>query len=277
MTTSARDALWLFFILAIVGVVWSMRGGDFNLVPGSGPRLAPSSKSEIISQPESIFGGQERGTRETTKTKSTDIVKTTQITFEIQAAQNTDPQKEYITIRNRGEEDINLSDTELKNKNNIAVKIGNDENGKPIILKTGDIAYILTGKSTKGVNFKINKCSGYFSQFHQFIPSITSRCPNIDDLPEASNLDDACLEYLPKVKSCQMPTSLPTSLGSSCQNFIQQHASYQGCLADHKNDKDFDKDEWRIFLNRTVEMWAKRNETIKLIDSSGKIIVEALY
>ncbi len=182
-----------------------------------------------------------------------------------------------MVIRNQGSEDINLSNLEIKNKNNVGVKIGSEENGKPIVLKTREAAYILTGKSTRGANFKVNKCSGYFNQFHQFVPSINARCPNISELPEVSSFDDDCFAFLPQVPSCQMPTSLPTNLSGSCQQFIQQHASYQGCVNDHKNDNNFDQREWRIFLNRTVEMWALRNEVIKLVDQAGNIIFEASY
>lgn len=279
MTTSARDALWLLFILIIVGVVWSLSGkgiGNLDLSSFSKePRLSPGKSSEITYSSQSIFGNREQIV-EKAKEKIT-TPSSHQITISLQTAQNTDPQKEYITIRNSGPESINLSGAEIKNKDNISEKIENDENGKPIILNPGDTAHILTGKSTKGANFKVNKCSGYFNQFHNFIPTLSTRCSTISNLPEVKNLDDVCLEYLPKVRSCQTPTSLPTNLSSTCQNFIQQHANYQGCVIDHKNDKDFDKGEWRMFLNRTTEFWAKRNETIKLVDQTGKVIAEANY
>lgn len=282
MTTSARDALWLLFILIIVGVVWSLSGrgiGGLDLSGlGKGPRLSPGKSTQAPSGSQSIFGGSGNG--EQTKEPSTEKITApgiNQITISAQAVQTTDPQKEYITIRNEGPESINLGSAEIKNKNNVAVKIENDENGKPVILSHGEQAIILTGKSTKGANFKVNKCSGYFNQFHSFIPTLSTRCQNLDDLSETKNLDDTCLEYLPKIRSCQTPTSLPTNLSSNCQIFIQQHANYQGCVSDHKNDKDFDKREWRIFLNRGTEFWSKRNETIKLVDQTGKVIAEATY
>ena len=279
MTTGARDTLWLLFILMVVAVVWSMRGGNFNLIPQSGPRLSPTKSLKTVSESIFIFDRSEQNNEQIKiqNEKRTVASNAIQITIVVEGAQNTDPQQEYIIIRNDGVENINLSNAEIKNKNNVAAKVENDENGKPIILKPGDKAHILTGKSTKGTNFKINKCSGYFNQFHQFIPSIFSQCPNINDLPGVNNFDNTCIEYLAKLELCQMPVSLPTDLGSSCQNFIQQHANYQGCVNDHKNDSDFDKGDWRIFLNRTTEMWEKRNETVKLIDQTGKIIAEANY
>ena len=138
-----------------------------------------------------------------------------------------------------------------------------------------------SGKSPLSYNFKINECSGYFNQFNKFIPAISARCPAIKNLSEAGKLDDTCVAYLPKLKTCVMPTSLPTNLGSSCQQFIQTHASYSGCVNDYKNDDDFDPPtgggEWRVFFGRTSEFWASRNETIKIIDSAGKIVAEASY
>lgn len=283
MTTSARDALGLLFILIIVGVVWSLSGrgiGNIDLSSfGKGPRLSPGKSSQTPSNSQSLFGNKET-TIETEKISQVQQLEK-QIYISVQAAQNTDPQKEYITIRNGGSEELNLSNLKLKNKNNEESSFGTDENGNSIILRPGEEALVLTGKSTKGANFKINKCSGYFNQFHNFTPQISPRCPNISELPSANNLDDDCVLYLPQIGSCQTPTSLPTNLGSNCQQFIQQHANYQGCVLDFKKDKDFDPPtggrEWRIFLNRGTEFWAKRNETIKLIDLAGKVVVEANY
>ena len=270
MTTSSRDAMWLLFILIIIGVIWSAQkeGGTFGIFPGSGPKLSPSGISEN-NETVRTSDERQRTIRETTATTS--------ISISASEAQNTDPQKEYITIKNTGTQNINLGGGAIKNKNGIVAKIKNQQNGNPIILIPEDKALILTGNNTMGENFKINKCSGYFNQFHQFAPSISTKCPSIKDLPESKNLDDACLEYLPKIKSCQMPTSLPTNLSANCQAFIQKHSSYQGCVTDHQNDKDFDKKEWRIFLGRTTEFWAKRNEIIQFVDSVGKIIGEKSY
>ena len=285
MTTNARDLLWMIFILIVVGVVWSLSGKSIGLPDfGSGPRLSPNGSIETENKTESIFGSQENPAETSQKTET--ISSPSPISITLSSIQTTDAQKEYITIRNVSAEDINLTRGEIKNKNNISVKIEPDENGKPVILRPRDSAVILTGKTTKGANFKINKCSGYFSQFHEFTPSISGRCPTVDDLPEVANLDDECVSYLPQIRSCQTPPSLPTNLSSNCQQFIQQHANYSGCVADHKNDEDFDPPsasfgggggEWRIFLNRTSEMWGKRNEIIKIIDSAGKNIAEASY
>ncbi|HEY4521815.1 MAG TPA: lamin tail domain-containing protein [Candidatus Paceibacterota bacterium] len=274
MTTSARDALWLLFILIVIGAIYSFSGRGLNLSSlGGGPRLSPSQNSETTYKNESIFGSSEQNTETERSSKTT----TSQITISTETAGETNPQKEYVIIKNNGETSINLGGVKIKNKNGIEAKIDPDENGNPIILKPREQAVILTGKSTRGTNFKINKCSGYFKQFYSFAPALSATCPRINSLSEADKLDDACLDYLPKIKTCQMPTSLPTNLTSNCQGFIQQHGSYQGCVLDHKNDNDFDKGEWRIFLNRIDEFWAKRNETIKLVGSDGKIIVEANY
>src|SRR3989344_1683524 len=277
MTTSARDALWLLFILIVIGAIYSFSGRGLNLPSlGGGPRLSPSQNSETTYKNESIFGSSEQNSEEGETVKSSQTP-TSQITISTQTAGDTNPQKEYIIIKNNGETNINLGGAKIKNKSNIEAKIQNNENGNPIILKPKEQATILTGKNTMGTNFKVNKCSGYFNQFHTFTPALSARCQNLSNLPEVDSLDDMCLEYLPKIRSCQMPTSLPTDISANCQVFIQQHASYQGCVLDHKNDSDFDKGEWRIFLNRTSEFWAKRNETIKLVGSDGKIIAEASY
>lgn len=279
MTTSARDLLWLVFILIVVGVVWSMSGRgigglDFSSLSG-GPRLSPGTKTQTPTGSQYLFGNKE--TIGIGENISQTQQQEQQISVSAAGAQNTDSQKEYVIIRNNGPENLNLSNLKLKNKNNEEASVGLDENGQQIILRAGEEALVLTGNTTKGVNFKINKCSGYFSQFYNFFPAIFPSCPNINNLPNADRLDDVCVEYLPQVRSCQTPTSLPTNLGSECQQFIQQHASYQGCVSDFKNDVDFNKGEWRVFLNRTSEFWSRRNEIIKLVDQSGKTIFEVKY
>ena len=46
-----------------------------------------------------------------------------------------------------------------------------------IYLKPGEKAIIITGKSPLGTSFKLNKCAGYFEQFHEFAPELNIDCP----------------------------------------------------------------------------------------------------
>ena len=68
-----------------------------------------------------------------------------------------------------------------------------------------------------------------------------------------------------------------TGINYECSVFVAEHANYAGCIADHKNDKDFDQHEWRIYLKRNAELWANRHDDIQLLDSSGKLITEVSY
>lgn len=270
MTTNTRDAMWLLFILIIIGVIWNAQkdSGILGIFPGNGPKLEPSDK---YATEETIK--ETRVQRTTTK----EIPKTPDISIIATSAKKTNPEEEYIIIKNVSAKKIDVSNLKFVNKNNESETIGNAENGTAILLNPKEQAIISSGKSPISHNFKINKCSGYFNQFNKFIPNISNQCPAIKYLSEANKLDDACFSYLPKIKNCTMPPSLPTSLGSSCQQFIQTHGSYVGCVADYKNDDDFDQGEWRVFFGRTSEFWAQRNETIKIMDSFGKIIAELNY
>lgn len=270
MTTSARDAMWLLFILIVIGVIWSAQreGGILGIFPGSGPKLSPSGTTQTTTNPR---------TSERTRTTIRESSPSPALSINIAAAKNAKPEEEYIIIKNAGAEKINLSNLEFKNKNNESEFSGADQNGNQIFLNPKERAVASSGKSPVSGNLKINKCSGYLNQFNKFVPAVSARCPAIKDLSEAQKLDDTCLLYLPKIKTCAMPTSLPTNLSSSCQQFIQNHASYSGCVNDHKNDKDFDGGEWRVFFERTSEFWASRNETIKVIDKSGNVLAETSY
>ena len=266
MTTSARDAMWLLFILIVIGVIWSFQreGGALGIFPGSGPKLSPEEKTETVRTPE---GGR------TIK----EVSKTPDISINAVSVKTVKAEEEYIIIKNVGDQKIDITNLKFKNKNNESESVGTDENGAVIFLNPNEQAVISSGKSPLSRNFKINDCSGYFSQFNKFIPPIPQKCPAIKNLSEAKKLDDVCTAYLSKIKTCAMPTSLPTNLVSSCQQLIQTHANYLGCVADYKNEKDFEKKEWRVFFNRTSEFWASKNETIKIVDSADKIIAEKSY
>ena len=258
--------MWLLFILIVIGVIWSAQreGGTLGIFPGSGPKLSPEGNIESPGTPE-----RQKTIREAPATPD--------ISISIASAKNQKVDEEYIIIKNVSDKKINITSLQFKNKNNESESIREDQNGTAIILNPKEQAVVSSGKSPISYNFKINKCSGYLNQFNSFIPKISARCPAIKDFDEAKKLDDICVAYLPKIKICAMPTSLPTNLNSSCQQFIQTHASYSGCLADFKNSEDFDKGEWRVFFSRTSEFWASRNETIKIIDGAGKAAAEASY
>ena len=151
----------------------------------------------------------------------------------------------------------------------------------PVVMRPGDKAYVVSGRAPTGKSFLVNKCSGYFSQFQSYTPSLSYSCPQIsrDPLPQAPNqLKDACLTYIESFPQCKTPVdSLPQNIGQECQNFIIEHANYSKCIEIHKTDTDFYSNEWRIYLGQSEKLWKTSRETLELLDASGKVVDRIEY
>ena len=151
-----------------------------------------------------------------------------------------------------------------------------------VILIGGDTVYLSTGVSPNGYSFKLNKCSGYMSQFQNFTPYLYTNCPaprdeNLSSIPNRIE-NDECFDYLNSFSLCRIQTgNLPLGLSSECQKFIYEKINYKSCVDVHKNDKDFYLHEWRIYLKRSDHIWKDRRETIVLYDNAGKIVDTLKY
>lgn len=260
----------LYFLGIIFGLMllWYFSGGRNSPGATSGPFLRPpiETDSSISAQNNSDY-----------KNKIT-----VSAPYD---GRNGDAQKEYVLIEasssNSGK--INITGWKLVNTKNETITISqgvdlpviNQQNSYGnIYLAPGEKAYINTGSSPLGFNFHINKCTGYFNQQLPFYPTLPKDCPNPaknDTLP--SYVDNACIDYLTQNTGvCMSYLSTPSGLSSGCAQFIAEKINYTGCVNDYKNDSDFYKSEWRIFLGRTSEMWNDEKETVTLKDSKGGLV-----
>lgn len=151
-----------------------------------------------------------------------------------------------------------------------------------IVLAPGDRAVIISGRSPIGGSFKENKCIGYFSAYQTFSPSLPSNCP--DPLSEFKTYyegsyvrDSACYDYVNKLSSCEASLSPPVGLSGTCQSFLIKYLNYNGCVAAHQHDRDFEGTTWRVYLGRTTSMWRARNEVVKLLDRKGNTVDAFTY
>lgn len=151
---------------------------------------------------------------------------------------------------------------------------------EPVYLEPGTTAYIITGRSPTGYSFRLNKCTGYFAQFQRWTPSLPIQCPypKQEPIPPAPNaLPDSCLEYIDNMGRCKIVPNPPDELSPECRNFIRDSFTYPKCVANHRTDSDFYKNEWRIYLSRDLTLWKSTREVISLLDSSGKVIDTITY
>jgi len=151
-----------------------------------------------------------------------------------------------------------------------------------IVLTPGERAVIVSGRSPIGTSFRENKCTGYLSTFQQFSPTLPQNCPAPRDefdsfYGDYSIRDPDCIDEVNKVSRCEAVLFPSSDLSRACRNFIVQHLNYNGCVATHQNDPDFDGSVWRIFLGRDKHMWRAKYEVVVLRDSTGKTIASFSY
>lgn len=209
-------------------------------------------------------------------------------------AREIDPQTEYITIKTTRQmkTPVTITNWTLEAvSTGVKVKIGEASQLPflgavstlgPITIPAGSIVYVNTGRSPNGTSFRINQCTGYFAQFQNFEPYLPGECPTPADemllFPQKVLGNDQCVEFVQRLPACTFQVmTIPGAIGSSCQDFILNQLSYNGCITTHRYDPEFYKPEWRVFLNRTQELWKKANERIRLLDENGKLVAELTY
>lgn len=283
-----KDLRSFILIIIILAFVWLFTGGP----------LRPSAKSGwFLNKP------QQKETQKTKK-QTEEILGTSSssqgpkrddiISLETKRARETNPDEEYLEIKadKKNKNAVKITGWKLKGKTGLDIKIGqgapyyySDSASQPqedIYLKPGEKAIIITGASLIGTNFKLNKCIGYLEQFHEITPGLNTKCPLLKDeeLPSALSNNDQCLDYIDRISACETIISVPykySSLTSSCQDYVTQNANYKTCLEKHKDDTDFYLPEWRIYLDRSEELWKKQRETILLYDDKNNIVDSLSY
>lgn len=217
------------------------------------------------------------------------------VSLDTSNTRSSDPATEYVTIRISRDlpSSVTVSDWALQSvSKSIYAPLGNAtplpflgqtsiEN--PVSVGPGSVIYVTTGSSPNGSSFRVNECVGYLGQFQTFTPNFDRQCPTPSDEiplhPEVFATDEACRRYVETLPQCTFtaPGSFPTNLSGTCQNFIANKLSYNGCVDTHKNDPTFYKNEWRLFLKRGQELWNNDHGSVRLIDENGRLIAEESY
>lgn len=211
-------------------------------------------------------------------------------------ASSSDPATEYIelSLAYNASESVKItgwtvmsgatSNAELVPKGTRVPTSGVVNAQEDIVLKPGERAYLISGESPVGASFRENKCTGYLGSVQKFSPPLPLTCPSA-----ASELasfygtpyihDPSCIAYADSLSRCEL--ALPpksAELTNSCEAFIDTHLNYNGCLASHRADSDFNGDTWYVYLGREDKpMWRSRYEVVKLLDDRGKTVASFTY
>lgn len=158
--------------------------------------------------------------------------------------------------------------------------IGETPKKSNVVLPPGGRALITTARSPIGASFRVNMCTGYLDQFQNYSPDLRKECPSPETELRDTELtgEKACVDFVKSLPRCRVyQGGFPKDLSSACRIFVEEKLNYNSCVAGHKYDEGFYSDEWRIFLDRSREIWAERNEIIKLVDEKGGIIDAIAY
>lgn len=169
----------------------------------------------------------------------------------------------------------------------------------PIVLLPREKAIITTGRMNKkasflGNSFKVNKCAGYLNEFvgYPLVPTLSNQCPAPKEEFVGDLMEDSCYRFISRVRRCHEPEYrekilrtgerreyLDNTYGLSrqCRELVVPRLNYGRCVLAHRNDSDFYRPEWRIYLNRNFEMWVKEREKIRLYDNAGLLVHEVSY
>ncbi len=151
----------------------------------------------------------------------------------------------------------------------------------PIIISRGARIIISDYTSPINTSFRLNKCTGFFSEGRNFEPALHNKCPAIidDTTSNVPNLTDECLDYIDTLPRCEVPKERDfwETLGASCKNYLLRNVNYESCVTAHKNDSDFFETEWRIYPAQPKILWRDRHEKIQLIDRYGRVVDTVEY
>ncbi len=284
-----KDFGWLALFMIALGVIWFAQGGPAKLTSMTSPFLQSPEINPSPSSSQNGYNFWNNSSETINQNPATDSQYKGKVSLSSSwAAKETDPQKEYIEISASysNKEPISITGWTLKGKQGFVATIGQGaylvysaqlNTQSAIFLGPNERAVIVTGHSPIGTNFKLNICTGYFSQFQSFVPDLPQECPRISDSEIPVNYPDACFNFVRSLSNCRMPlTAAPLGAGNDCTNLVSEKANYNGCVAMHKSEENFYKPEWRIYLGRDTELWGLR-DTITLFDNEGKIVAQTSY
>ncbi|MBU1557499.1 hypothetical protein KKC45_00895 [Patescibacteria group bacterium] len=301
---------WFILIFAGLWFIWFFTGGPERQSSQAGTYIKPPSEpltgswnfynkelpfTIVRTSSEKSASEEIREDLEKAQEKAGVSVYNDKIILKNGDARDTNFDREYLVLEasDKNTDKINITGwtlTSVITGNKITIgkasylpytsKVNYQEN---IFLSPGDKVYMVTGRSPIGTSFRTNICTGYFEQFQNFTPYLKKECPEPEDeddfvISGPNRLNDDCIDYVERIPKCELVTkSLPLDMQYECGVYITSEINYNSCVKKHKNESDFYKSEWRIFLDREYTLWKDKRETIKLLDANENLVDTITY
>jgi len=152
-----------------------------------------------------------------------------------------------------------------------------------ITIHRGDTVYLSAEKSPFGkkVSFKPNICMGYLKQYYTFPLSVPSSCPDKPTERELRYFRVECQDFILhdiNFSSCTVPShanNAAVATDSECLSYIENHFNYRACSILHKNDSDYLKNTWHVYME--TDFTRDRHDTLKLLDKDRRIVDTYLW
>ncbi|MDB5264952.1 MAG: seg [Parcubacteria group bacterium] len=288
-----NDFLLFVGILIFFFVLWFASGGPTKPISFAGPYITPITdvgdvQSGYDDGTWKGFGGFWNGNDEAISGSVSSYRDQVYLDTSSDGVDGTRANTEYLTIEvsSSAANDVSLSGWRLvsdKTGTNVIIpqgretpRTGNVNQTGAIVLHPGDRAIVSTGSSPIGVSFRENACVGYLGDSDEFTPELYNSCPSATDeyydyYDGNTDKDTKCSDYVNTVDRCETPR-VSSSLSRACKDFVSDHLNYNGCVKEHGDDRDFKGDTWRVYLGQRNELWKSSNETIRLVDPSGKTV-----
>lgn len=204
-------------------------------------------------------------------------------------AASEDPDSEYVVVRNSGSVTVNITGWKIRSEKSGstitipgAERVARQSGTTGVLLEPGGEAYITTGSSPSGSSFAESVCTGYLDSGARFTPPLSQNCPApMDELDAYYGVDapryDACAAYVQTIPGCREVGSVPRSVPSSCQDFVDNRLTYRGCVQANANKKGFRTGTWRVFLENDAQLWRGSNESLQLLNTNGTVVDRYAY
>lgn len=296
-----EDFQWFIAFLVVVVMLWIGGKTAVNrVIPTPLPAKAgvePAQKSAEVRLKEAekeLRRLQEEAAKALTERDASALKGKLRI---VSVARADSPEKEYATIQASPRNNVPVTITGLSFRSGVSRLsysistawvlpfLNATGEGDVVTLRPGERAYLISGRSPLALStrkpnttsFQLNKCTGYLERGLDFTPALPRDCPlaSKEPLPTGGyELSDACTDYLARIPRCTVPGAVPANLSGDggCQSYVATKVNYATCVENHKDDADFYRGEWHIYLGRSAPLWRSRNEIVELYDTEGKLI-----